>query len=230
MTVSGPRVEYWDAREGRRLAPPIDLGDLRLTTAEQPLYHVRAHLRPGWAWVTVAGEPHVHAVDLRSGREDEKLRVRLGEDLGVATPLEDPHYLAVRTVGGLVELWSVEPGQPSRRVAGPLGPPDSAPRWVAATTGGSGFLYANKSSIRFLKADDPEYRETYVFAEDQGFIDAADGGRAVLLNPASGGRVSLLRLDPARWKRHLCAVVGRDLTDDERDGLSAGLPARICPS
>ncbi|MEU6934220.1 hypothetical protein [Streptomyces sp. NPDC046374] len=34
----------------------------------------------------------------------------------------------------------------------------------------------------------------------------------------------------AFWRRHLCDVVGRDLTQDERHGMPAGLPDRICPA
>ncbi|WP_019901907.1 S1 family peptidase [Salinispora arenicola] len=227
VTVSGTRVEHWDARAGRRLSQPIDLGELRLTTSEQPTYSVGRHREPGYARVTVFGEPDVHVINLYTGKENEELRVRLGDDLNVAVFLEDSRYVAVMTTGGMVELWSAQPGKPSKRVAGPLGPLNPN-RWAAGLTGGSGFFLANKNSIRFQKADDPDYQETYVFAEDQGFLAAANGGKALLYSPASGGRMGLLRLDPALWKRHLCTVLGRDLTDDERLVLPSGLPTKIC--
>jgi hypothetical protein len=41
--------------------------------------------------------------------------------------------------------------------------------------------------------------------------------------------VTLLRLDPTLWKRHLCDVLGRELSEDERHGLQPGLPDVICP-
>jgi hypothetical protein len=229
VTVSGTRVEHWDARDGRHLSQPIDLRDLRLTTQDEPTYFVGRYREPGYVEVTVGGEPYVHAISLRTGKENKSLRVRLGDDLNVAVFLADPHYVAVMTTGSMVELWSVQPGQAPKRVAGPLGPLNEN-RWMAGGTGDAGFFLANNSSVRFLKADDPGYRETYEFAEDQGFLAATKDGKALLRSPVSGGRLSLIRLDPALWKRHLCAVLGRDLTDDERSGLPDGLPTEICPS
>ncbi|GGY99489.1 serine protease [Streptomyces nitrosporeus] len=228
VTVSGTRVELWDARQGRRLSQPVDLRDLGLTTKEQPVFSVVRHFEPGYVGVTVGGEPDVHAVDLRTGEENEELLLRLGDDLHVAVFLEDSRYVAVMTTGGLVELWSVRPRRAPRRVAGPLGPLNPN-RWTAGSPGGSGFFLANNSSVRFMKADDPGYRETYELAEKQGFLAATRDGRALLHSPVSGGRLGLLRLDPALWKRHLCAVLGRDFTDDERSGLPDGLPAGLCP-
>ncbi|GGX75082.1 nSTAND1 domain-containing NTPase [Streptomyces hiroshimensis] len=227
VTVSGTGVEHWDAREGRRLSQPIDLRDLRLTTKDGPTYFVGRHREPGHVGVTVAGEPYVHAVDLRTGKEDEERRIRLGDDLNVAVFLKDSRYAAVMTTGSMVELWLVRPGQTPRRVAGPLGPLNPN-RWAAGGTGGSGFFLANKSSVSFLKADDPGYRETHEFGENQGFLAATKDGKTLLRSPEAGGRLGLVRLDPALWKRHLCAVLGRDLTDDERGNLPGGLPTEIC--
>ncbi|MGW7197654.1 nSTAND1 domain-containing NTPase [Streptomyces chryseus] len=229
LTVSGTLVEHWDTREGRRVTPPIDLRDLQLTTKDRPDYFVGNHPEPGYAGVTVRGEPDVHAVDLRTGKENKGLRVRLGVDLQTAVFLKDSRYATVQSIGGLVELWSAQPGQPPKRVVGPLGPL-TPNRWVAGGTGGSGLFMANDSSVSFLKADDPAYRETYEFGEKQGFLAATKDGKALLRSPVSGGRLGLFRLDPALWKRHLCSVLGRDLTDGERGGLSDGLPTEICPS
>ncbi|WP_412775129.1 trypsin-like peptidase domain-containing protein [Streptomyces platensis] len=229
VTVSGTRVEYWDAREGRRLSQPIDLRNLQLATKDQPAYFVGRHPEPGYMAVTVQGEPDVHAINLRTGKENKRLRLSLGDDLNVAMFLKDSRYVAVMTTGSMVELWSVRPGQAPKRVAGPLGPLKSD-KFVVGVPGGSGFFLANNSSVRFLKADDPGYRETYEFRETQGFLAATQDGKALLRAPESGGRVGLVRLDPALWKRHLCAVLGRDLTDDERGGLPDGLPTEICPS
>lgn len=229
VTVSGTCVEHWDAREGRRLSRPIDLRALRLTTDDQPTYFVGRYPEAGYAGVTVAGEPDIHAINLQSGKENKSLRIRLGDDLNVAVFLKDSRYVAAMTTGSMVELWSVRPGQPAKRVAGPLGPLNEN-RWAAGVTGDAGFFLANNSSVRFLKADDPGYQETYEFAEDQGFLAATKDGKALLSSPVSGGRVGLIRLDPALWKRHLCAVLGRGLTDDERGSLPGGLPTEICPS
>ncbi|MFG2593940.1 hypothetical protein [Streptomyces sp. NPDC048438] len=40
---------------------------------------------------------------------------------------------------------------------------------------------------------------------------------------------TLFRIDPTLWKEHLCGVVGRELTADERTALSGELPERSCP-
>ncbi|MER7495202.1 hypothetical protein ABT033_21655 [Streptomyces pharetrae] len=48
--------------------------------------------------------------------------------------------------------------------------------------------------------------------------------------------MDLFRLDPALWRRHLCDVLGRDLTEDERRSMPPELPGlpdlpeRICPA
>ncbi|MEU1821227.1 trypsin-like peptidase domain-containing protein [Streptomyces abikoensis] len=229
LTVAGTRVEHWDAREGRRLSKPIDLRDLRLTTKDRPTYFVGRHREPGHAGVTVAGEPYVHAIDLQAGKENKERRLRLGDDLNVAVFLKDSRYAAVMTTGGMVELWLASPGRTPKRVTGSLGPLNPN-RWAAGGTGGSGFFLANKSSVRFLKADNPGYRETLEFGEDQGFLAATKGGKALLRSPVAGGRLGLVRLDPTLWKRHLCAILGRDLTDDERTALPGNLPNEICPA
>ncbi|MFD5111915.1 trypsin-like peptidase domain-containing protein [Streptomyces sp. NPDC058391] len=229
VTVSGTRVEHWDAREGRQLSQAIDLSDLRLTTKEQPSYFVRAHHKPGYLRVNVAGEPDVHAISLRTGKESKRLRVHLGDDLNVPMFLKDPRYAAVLTKGGMVELWSKQSGQPAKRVLGSLGPLNLN-QYVVGATGGSGFFLANNGSVLFLKADDPGHRQAYEFGEMRGFLAATKDGKGLLRTPESGGRLGLFRLDPALWKRHLCTVLGRDLTDDERGGLPGRLPAETCPS
>ncbi|MCK9868697.1 serine protease [Nocardiopsis dassonvillei] len=228
LTVSGTLIEHWDARSGRRLSPPLDLSDLGLTAEEAPIYHVRPHREPGYLAVTVQGKPHAHAVDLATGRVNEDLRLQLGDGLTVVVFLDDPHYAAAMTTGGMVELWSVPPGQSPQRIAGPLGPLNPN-RWVVGSTGDAGFFIANDSSVQFLRADDPEYRETFQFAEPQGFLSASSDGRVLLRTPVSGGQIKVLRLDAALWQRHLCAVVGRDFTADELAALPTDTPTEICP-
>nr|WSW63325.1 hypothetical protein OG513_34820 [Streptomyces sp. NBC_00998] len=171
FTVSGTLVEYWDARDGRALSQPIDLKSLRLTTKDRLTYFLRSDPRPGYVAVTVDGESEMHTIDLRTGKENEALGVRLGDGLIAAFPLQDPRYVAALTTGGMVELWSLRPGKPAKRVVGPLGPMN-ADRYVVGIIGDSGFFLANGSSVHFLKADDPGYRQTYQFAQDRGFLAA----------------------------------------------------------
>ncbi|WP_371100665.1 trypsin-like peptidase domain-containing protein [Streptomyces sp. PU_AKi4] len=237
VTLSGSVLEYWDARRGRRLSSAVELRDLGLSTAEDPFFTMGAHPDPARVTVSVQGEPRVHTIDLRTGREDGKQRLDLAEDLLTAEYLPDTRYMAVLTTGRIVELWSVEKGLPPRKVLGPFGPLEPH-RWTMGTSGGSGFFLAYENTMVRLRADDPEYRDTFVFSGIQRFLDATEDGRTLMSMPVtgdledpsdSGGLLTLFRIDPALWKEHLCGVVGRDLTPDERTALSGELPNRICP-
>ncbi|MFE4540034.1 hypothetical protein ACFRKB_34025 [Streptomyces scopuliridis] len=237
VTLSGSVLEYWDARQGRRLSSAVELRSLGLSTAEDPFFTMGAHPDPAYATVIVGGEPEVHTIDLRTGREDRKQRIRLAEDLLTAEYLPDTRYMAVLTTGRIVELWSVEKGSPPRKVLGPFGPLEQH-RWTMGSSGGSGFFLAYENTMIRLRADDPESRDTFVFSKVQRFLDATKDGRTLLSMPVEGdlddpsspGRLlTLFRIDPTLWKEHLCGVVGRELTPDERTALSGELPNRICP-
>ncbi|MFF8948706.1 trypsin-like peptidase domain-containing protein [Streptomyces sp. NPDC014940] len=228
-TLAGTVVESWDGLSGRRLAPPIDLRNLHLTRRRNPSYLVGPDTDPGYLTVTVQGDPYVHAVELRTGKENPRRRLRLGGGLVTAVPMKDTRFMGVFSVGSMVELWAVRPPGAAHRVIGPLGPVTQN-RWAVSYIGASRFLFADKNSIRVFDAADPDYQQTYVFGTRQGFLSAAKDGTAVLMAPPDNGPMSLLRLDPALWKRRLCATIGRDLSESERDGLPPGLPAHVCPA
>ncbi|MFD9052138.1 hypothetical protein [Streptomyces zaomyceticus] len=234
VTLSGTVVEHWDTGTGRRLNPPIDLGDLRLTSRAEPVYGVGEHRVPGVIAVYVHGEPCLHAVDLKTGREREDQLLTLGDDLLAVAFLKDRRYLSVLTTGRIVELWSAEPGKPARRVLGPLGPLEPG-EFAVGNPADADFIVAYGSTAVFLKADEPSYRDTYKFGGKQGFVATTDGtsflGTPTLERTAIGytrSALTLTRLDPARWKRHICKVLGRGLTADERNALPAQLPATVC--
>lgn len=235
VTLSGTVVEHWDTGSGRRLNSPIDLRDLRLTSSDEPEYMVGEHRVPGVIAVHVRGEPHLHAVDLRTGRERKDLRITLGDDLLAVEFLKDRRYLSVLTTGRIVELWSAEPGQPPRRVLGPFGPLEPG-EFTVGNPAGAKFIVAYGSTAVFLAADDPSYRDTYKFGAKQGFAATiATDGTAFLGTPAleptglsTRSALTLTRLDPALWKRHICKVLGRGLTDDEASALPGPLPDTVC--
>ncbi|MEU1213392.1 trypsin-like peptidase domain-containing protein [Streptomyces sp. NPDC005790] len=231
VTLSGTQIEHWNISDGRRLRAPIDLKDLRLTSLDEPEYSVNEHRVPGMIAVHTSGEPNLHAVDLRTGRERKDLRIEFGEDLLAANFLQDGRYLAVLTSGRVVELWSAEPGEAPRRVMGPFGPLEPG-EFTIGNPAGAEFFVANASTAVFLKANDPSYRNTYKFGENQRFEPTnTRDGKALLGAPAEGaGALQLTRLDPALWKRNLCKVLGRSLTHDERSALPGPLPDKICPS
>lgn len=230
VTLSGTQIEHWNINDGRRLRAPIDLKDLRLTSQDEPEYSVDEHRVPGTIAVHASGEPNLYAVDLRTGRERKDLRLTFGEDLLTASFLQDSRYLAVLTTGRIVELWSAEPGQTPRRVVGPFGPLELG-EFTVGNPEGADFFVAYGSTAVFLNADDPSYRDTYKFGAEQAFAATnTKDGKALLGAPAEGaGVLQLTRLDPALWKQHLCKVVGRDLSHDERSALPGPLPDEICP-
>ncbi|MFF5246695.1 trypsin-like peptidase domain-containing protein [Streptosporangium sp. NPDC000095] len=237
VTLSGSVLEYWDAQQGRRLSSAVKLPSLGLSSAEAPFFTMGGHPDPAYVTVSVQGEPYVHTIDLRTGREDRKQRIRLAEDLLTAKYLPDTRYMAVLTIGRIVEIWSVEKGAPPRKVLGPFGPLEPH-RWTMGSSGGSGLFLAYESTMVRLRADDPEHRDTFVFSKIQRFLDATKDGRTLLSMPVKGdlddpsspgSMLTLFRIDPRLWKEHLCGVVGRELTADERTALSGELPERSCP-
>ncbi|MFJ4689378.1 hypothetical protein [Streptomyces sp. NPDC088789] len=241
VTLSGSVLEYWDAWQGRRLSSAVKLPSLRLSSAEAPFFTMGAHPDSAYVTVSVQGEPDVHTIDLRTGLEDRKQRICLAEDLLTVEYLPDTRYMAVLTTGRVVEVWSVEKGAPPRKVLGPFGPLEPH-RWTMGSSGGSEFFLAYENTMVRLRADDPEYRDTFVFSRVQRFQEATKDGRTLLSIPVEddledlyddapdAGRLpTLFRIDSALWKEHLCGVVGRELTADERTALSGELPERSCP-
>ncbi|MFH9131877.1 hypothetical protein ACH4KC_30825 [Streptomyces griseoaurantiacus] len=222
----------------------MDARDLGLTKKNPPLYTssekpldsgfaLNRRPEPGYVQIMVRGRPTLHAVDLRTGKEDKALRVDLAPDNDRAFLDSSGRYAAAKTKGAMLELWSVRRGQEAHRVVGPLGPLGANDvSWgdgfrIGFTGHGTEFFVANGNSVRFQRADDPSHFDSYDFAEDQHFVAASRDGRTLVR--VVSGRGDLIRLDPGLWKRHLCDVVGRDLTEDERRGMPGGLPGRICP-
>ncbi|MEU8709549.1 trypsin-like peptidase domain-containing protein [Streptomyces sp. NPDC048565] len=239
VTVSGSRIERWDARDGRHLSKTLDARELGLAKSNPPLYssdeqpdesgfYVSRHPVPGHVQIMVSGEPVSHIVDLRTGKEDKGLRLRLGPDVAQIVREGSGRYATARTRGSMVELWSVRAGQPPQRTVGSLGPLNSSGDWWAGfTKGGTEFFLANGKSVRFQSVSDPGSFESYDFETDQSFLAASRDGRTLLR--VVDGATDTIHLDPALWNRHLCAVIGRDLTPDERKGLPTGIPDEICP-
>lgn len=230
VTQSGPLVERWNARTGERLSEPLDVRDLPREAAEMPDFSIGPLPQPGFVQVHLVGETVFRTIDLRTGEEDRALRVDLGRrDVISFVAHPDQKSALILAAGLMVEMWSLTDGRPVHRVQGPLGPL-VADRWAAGTLKDSGFYLANGKSVLFLRGNDPVRNDSYDLDGRQGFLAGADQGRALLMTPPDGGAIRLLRLDPALWKRHLCAVFGRDLDEDERTVLSQGLPRTVCPT
>ncbi|MFF3609719.1 trypsin-like peptidase domain-containing protein [Streptomyces sp. NPDC002463] len=248
ITRSGSRIEHWNARNGRRLSKVIDARALGFAKpgegAPDSGFAVNGRPESGYLQIMVWGDHTLHAVNLRTGAENKALRIRLGPDVERAFLNSTGQYAAAKTPGGMLELWSVGSGQQPKRMVGPLGPLGSnrlftGDGFTFDFTGNEGEFYvANGSSVRFQQASDPSHFESYNFAANQYFVAATKDGKTLLRALSAGGfggnddggRLDLVHLDPELWKRHLCDVVGRDLTQDERRGMPVGLPDRICPA
>ncbi|MFE7371195.1 nSTAND1 domain-containing NTPase [Streptomyces anulatus] len=226
VTLSGDRVEHWHPRDGRRLSPPLDLDGAALTGKESSGFSVGPYPEPGQVTVMAEGTPVSYVVDLRTGEELRELRLRLGTDITSIVRINGGRYAAAYARGGMVELWSAPPGRPPERTVSSLGPLNSG-RWTAGVAkDGPRFILANGNTVRFQSVQDPGRFESYDFGKEQEFLAMSRNGRTLLRSV--DGSTDVIRLDPSLWKRHLCAVVGRDLTPDERQGLPHDLPERIC--
>ncbi|MEU7482758.1 trypsin-like peptidase domain-containing protein [Streptomyces sp. NPDC042319] len=238
-------VERWDARTGRRLSR-LDLRTLGLTTKKvaafdpkesPPLSPFRAnpyHRKAHHIQVKVDYEPTFHVIDLRTGREDEKLSYRLGKDTATAVLDAGGGHAAALTRGSLVELWAVRPGGgTSKRLMGPVGPvgePAGSGFTIDFLGDSSRFFLAEGDSARIYEPGGGRYEDSYDFGTPQTFHDVADGGKALLRADRSADGVDLIRLDPGAWREELCRTMGRrNFTPAERSGLPGELPAKkIC--
>ncbi|MEE1798101.1 serine protease [Streptomyces sp. JV176] len=230
LTVSGSRIEHWNAHTGQRLSKTINVRNLGLTEKNPPQFTVGPYPKPGYTQIMIKGSPVVHAVYLRTGKEDKALRITFGPWVNQAVLNGSGRYAAVQTTGNMMEVWSVRPGRHMERVLGPFGPLQSYGRYRSGfLQDGSELFLANGNSVRFENAADPGDGDTYNFAEDQEFLASSKDGK-ILLRVNSDHHVDLLRLDPELWKNQLCDILGRDLTEDERRGLPRWLPHGICPA
>ncbi|WP_267009981.1 trypsin-like peptidase domain-containing protein [Streptomyces sp. NBC_00154] len=253
LALSGSRIEHWNARTGRRLSKTIDARSLLLGEKDPPRSGSQAvfgspfalNSRPeaGYAQIMIYGDPVLHAINLSTGKENKALRIRLGPDVERAFLDSSGRYAAAKTPGGMLELWATKTGQQPTKVVGPLGPLGASSSGKGFTfnfTGNEGEFYvANGSSVRFQQLSDPSNFKTYDFAANQYIWAATKDGKTLLRTLSGGGfgggngdggRLDLIHLDPELWKRHLCDALGRDLAQDERRGMPAGLPDRICPA
>ncbi|MGY3678274.1 nSTAND1 domain-containing NTPase [Streptomyces sp. TE33382] len=229
LTVSGSRIEHWNARTGQRLSRTIDVRDLGLTGKNPPQYFLEPHPKPGYMQIMIKGRPVAYAVNLRTGKENKALRLSFGPGTALAVLDDSGRYAAVKTTGAMVEVWSVRPGRRMKRVFGPFGPLEAYDHFAGGfLQGGPKFFLANGNSVRFESAAEPNGGDSYDFADDQEFIAASKDGKS-LLRLKEDNRVDLVHLDPGLWKNDLCDILGRDLASDERQGFPPWMPHRICP-
>ncbi|WP_371100209.1 trypsin-like peptidase domain-containing protein [Streptomyces sp. PU_AKi4] len=230
VTLSGSRMEYWDASTGARLGKGADVRNLGFTDEDQPDFKMHPYPAAGHVRIAITGKPVMYVVDLRSGTEDKDRRVEFPAYIMHGTVDRSEQYAAVITKELMTELWSIgDKGKPEK-VFGPMGPLNLYDRFVGGFMGDSSqFLLASRTSIRIEDAASPGSGTTYKFDEEQNFMDVTADGKAVLRVKESS-RVNFLSFDPALWKRQLCRILGRDFTPDELSGLPKWTPAKVCPA
>jgi hypothetical protein len=228
LTTSGAHIEQWDVDTGLWSAQAIDFRDLGVTREEEPEIFVVPHPDREHLTINVRGDDSLYVVDRRTGVEDKKRRVRFGDDLRISVLREGGRYAYVSTTGNMIEGWSVPPNGSAERVIGPLGP--VAPSGYTLAYQQGGFAIAAGTSVRFLSFTEPDRVDSYVFGLEQTFLAMSPDGKTLLRSNTGESRATWFRLDPGLWKRHLCGILGHDLTEEERRTLPAAVPDRICPA
>ncbi|MFD9002037.1 trypsin-like peptidase domain-containing protein [Streptomyces sp. NPDC059582] len=240
VTVSGTLVQQWDTRTGRQLAH-FDIKTIiarSRSASTPPTAHVAQYPGDNQVAVLLSGDPTVRVIDLTTGRTSTTVKVAADT---VATQFDPSgEYFAVLRSGTVVELWRRDP---LRKELGPLRSvaEDSVKPYVAGFIDGKGgFAVAANSSVRIYEVGSRSYRESYDLGRSPSssilgdgsyvFRDMAPDGKTVIYQNSNntGGP---LRLDPARWRRALCGVIGNQpFSADEKAGLPARVPTQpVCP-
>ncbi|GII84637.1 hypothetical protein Ssi03_26270 [Sphaerisporangium siamense] len=232
VTVSGRVIEHWNARDGRRLSNPLDIHDYYPDLVN---FHVQRHYKPGYLQITNVRDHTLLAFRLATRTDDPDLRIRLGIGTSIAVVEPSGRYALVLMSGNMFELWSVQDRLRTRKIPPAFGPVSGNETQLGVVRDGgsenAAFFLAYGRSVRFMNLSDSGDVDvtTYNFPGQQIFIASTQDGKALLRRRTPGDAVDLFRLDPEVWKSHLCDVLGRDLTEDERRILPPGLPDVICP-
>ncbi|MFF3762898.1 trypsin-like peptidase domain-containing protein [Streptomyces sp. NPDC001922] len=228
VTVSGTRLESWDARTGKKTSD-VDLLDAGLVHSRDRDvegnwdFTVTRHARPGRVFVVRPEDPRIHVLDLRTGREAEEERLTVGKGALGAFSDPDGRYLALLRRGSVPEMWSLESRQ---KVLGPLpavGEDGGGGFAVGFLERSDRFLVADGGKVRIYRAGSRAYVESFDFSDNTyDFLDFSEDGKTLLLD-ATADRV--VRLDPAVWRSELCRVIGqRELSAEERASVPAPVP------
>ncbi|MFE6847555.1 trypsin-like peptidase domain-containing protein [Streptomyces sp. NPDC057686] len=242
VTLSGTRIQQWDPHTGRQLAQ-FDTAAFHPRNDSKgkgiPQVVVTAFPAPNQVAVLVLDDPVVRIVDIVTGRT--VTTVRTAADAVFIRFDTSGRYFALSRGQSHLELWQREP---DRRQISPLrSVSESADTPVAgAFIDGEGtFLMAANGSVQIFDVAHRTLRDSYVFGRpgDNGrgvlsrgafsFMDVSRDGRTVIYADADGKGGPLV-LDPDRWQRELCGIIGyREFTAEERGSLPVKPPERqVC--
>ncbi|WP_240926195.1 trypsin-like peptidase domain-containing protein [Streptomyces sp. JB150] len=228
LSTSGTHIQQWDAVTGRETAQPIDVPELELTREKEPQVFVRPHPDREHLTINILGDDRLYVIDRHTAEEDKGRGVRFGDDLQYSVLRESGRYALVVTMGNMIEGWSISPDGLARRVIGPLGPVDASDFRLTYQRGG--FTVAAGTTVRVVSFTEPDRADSYVFGLEQTFLAMSPDGKTLLRSNTGEAQATWFRLDPGLWKRHLCGILGHDLTEEERRTLPAAVPDQICPA
>jgi hypothetical protein len=232
FTYDGPVVQWWDPATGERVAE-LDVRDTGLVRDDQVGgFFLSSYVDPDHVVLSVTGDPESHILEVATGREVGSLA--LGADVLATKFQRDSRYLTVLRQGSLLEMWDrIE----VRRVLGPfpsLGDTnDTAGDVIVQFLPEPGrYLLGDRQQLRWYEADAAAPTRRLDLGPDRLPISASPDGSVVLYLDARIEPVVMppLHIDPALWRRTLCALVdNRAFSPEEHAQLPPATPTHPCP-
>ncbi|MEU8347932.1 trypsin-like peptidase domain-containing protein [Spirillospora sp. NPDC048832] len=225
LTVSGDVVQHWDTRTGDETAR-FDLSALRPDDTAETLASIAPTPMAGNIAVTYPGAARTRVVDIAGG----KIVAELPTGPQTASVQFDPdrNRIVLHRQDQTIEVrdstsWEL--------LLGPL-PAGKEDTYIVRFTGEDRFLLAANNSVRAYDLGSETEIESFRFGgkpsrisldlgEPIGIVlDVSSRGDRVIYQRWNGPSL-VVPLDPNRWQRTLCEVVGhRDLAAGELDHLT----------
>jgi WD40 repeat protein len=212
---SSEPVQLWALPSGRRLGPPLQLGDVGDIS-----------LSPDGRTLVVAQRPGVDLIDVATRRRRTSLRQSAEVSTVRFTP--DSRFIVGGSWKGWARLWSAATGKPAGR---PLAGLTGAVLWESISPDGRTLATGSlDGTVRLIDLRAqlaigaplpglPNRAVAPVFSPDGAALFAISGA----------GRAYHWDVRPSAWTRHACAVAGRRLTRAEwRDALPDRKYAPAC--
>lgn len=216
VTVVDQQVLWWDTRTGS-LRHRLDLaspGDTPTTDTAGSTVAVAPTPDPNLIAVSDRDRPDVTLRDVGDGHVVDTLPV--GRDVDRVSFQRSSAYVLVSRPNA-TEVWD---GHTRQRVLGPLAVGDGAARVAAMLRDPGRFLTLDLVAGHWRLRTYEVGTAGPLASVDLGpLVPAAlsADGKVVMLGSDDGTAADVLRLDPADWRRDVCAaLVGADLADDDR--------------
>lgn len=231
--VFGRLITRFDVRSGTQVGEPIRPWHTSQEFDRLARNNGLCAIRPGTDAMAIEVEKQfVETWDLRSGK-------RLGTldptDLGTLADIAfspDGRLLAVLDTEGMLQIWDMARSTPI-----------AAPQRVSEPGGILRIVAFPEPDRIIVKADtrnvvwDLARRDAIADLDTTAGAEVGKGSTGSTLSPDGNtlhiigdDLISHIPLDPQDWAARLCQVVGRDMTDAERQALPPGSPiGSICP-